>query len=340
MRPDVLQRMYTVAQAGAFIDGAEVATFESMWADYVGARYCVGVGNGTDALELAVRATWGAQEIGGLYVPAMTFVATAEAIVRAGENVALVDVEPDTLLAREVDVAVGLYGQAVLSSEAGVVDAAQMHGWKIEGTAAWSFYPTKNLGAWQDAGAVTTDDEGLAEGIREWARHGGRGRVGPGCNSRLDTLAACVLVEKLLYLDQWVEERRQAAESYQRRLRGLGLDIIGDRATSVFHQVVVRVPNRDQVRGLMQVRHVQCGVHYGQALSEMEWLDQYRVDGQRVTSAMFGIEAQIPAQCPEAEQAAREVLSLPLWPGMPISVIDRVVNELGECLAQAKREAE
>lgn len=329
IRACVVQRMYTIGQANEFIDGPEVEQFEWKWADYVGARYCVLVGNGTDALELAVRARF-VSTAGVIAIPAFTFVATAEAVVRAGEDLRLIDVDAVTLLASgPVDVAVGLYGQ-LPPDDLGVVDAAQMHGHRLPGvTAAWSFYPTKSLGAWGDAGAVTTDDQGLAEGIRVWARHGGGGRVGPGFNSRCDSLQAAVLIEKLPYLDEWVEERRQAAESYSRRLRGFGLDVIGDRKSSVFHQCVVRVPHRDAVLRLMLERRVQCGVHYPLALSEMEWLEPFRPD-------VAGDELD---RCPVAEQAAREVLSLPLYPGMPISVIDRVVNMLGESVQLAETEA-
>jgi dTDP-4-amino-4,6-dideoxygalactose transaminase len=136
-----------------------------------------------------------------------------------------------------------------------------------------------------------------------------------------------VLIEKLPFLDQWVEERRQVAGSYRRRLRGMGLDVIGD-VSSVWHQCVVRVPNREVVRAAMERRGVGTGVHYERALSEMAWLEPYRAD---VVQGM---------SCVEAERAAREVLSLPIWPSMPISIIDRVVNVLGESIEQAKREAE
>lgn len=330
VRDCALQRIATIGQFGEFVDGSEVQQFEERWADYVGARYCVGVANGTDALELAIRGVWGADPVEALRVPALTFVATAEAVVRAGEAVALVDVDESLLCRGGVDIQVGLYGQPVpIVGGKRVVDAAQMHGLKLPGrTASWSFYPTKNLGAWGDAGAVTTDDEGLADGIRELARHGGGGRTGVGFNSRLDTIQAAVLIEKLHHLDEWVEARRQIAGSYRRRLVGSGLLVVGG-PDSVFHQIVVRIANgrRPEVRALMRSKGIETGVHYGVALSEMGWLDPFR------EGLALGFVSR-----PVAEQAAREVLSLPCWPGMMLSTIDQVSNVLMESVEEAEKE--
>jgi dTDP-4-amino-4,6-dideoxygalactose transaminase len=323
IREAALQRISSIAGFGDLIDGSEVEAFEERWADYVGARYCVAVANGTDALELAVRGEYGCEDRISLDIPAMTFVATAEAVVRAGESIMLGDVDSVTLLASlSGDVAVGLYGQRPALGEARVLDAAQMHGHSGLGvTASWSFYPTKNLGAWGDAGAVTTDDEGLAAGIRELARHGGAGRTGVGFNSRMDTAQAAVLIEKLNYLDEWVDLRRQAARRYLDECGAAGVDVVGDDG-SVWHQVVVRVPNRDRVKVLMRVRGVETGIHYPRALSEMRWLDPFRLDGGQ-------------CECPRAEAAAREILSLPIWPGIKLSTIDRVVEALVESIEEA-----
>lgn len=325
VRDAAVQRIAAMATVGTLIDGACVQMFEERWADYVGARYCVGVANGTDALELAVRGEYGADDMGSLDIPAMTFVATAEAVIRAGESIMLNDVDQDTLLASlSPHVAVGLYGQRPALGAAKVLDAAQMHGHKgLRVTSSWSFYPTKNLGAWGDAGAVTTDDEGLADGIRELARHGGAGRTGVGFNSRLDTAQAAVLIEKLRYLDDWVDLRRVAARCYLDSLGSAGVQVIGDLGESVWHQVVVRVGNRGRVRDLMRERGVETGIHYPLALSEMRWLDPYRLDGGQ-------------CECPRAEAAAREILSLPLWPGMKLSTIDRVVEALVESIEEAE----
>lgn len=332
VKDEALQRISTIGFGARWIDGAEVTIFEERWAEYCGARYCVGVANGTDALDLAVRGVFGpVVPAEPLVVPALTFVATAEAVVRAGETLILADVDPVTLLARgPVDVAVGLYGQPVPDQvvPAGVVDAAQMHGLGLTGaTASWSFYPTKNLGAWGDAGAVTTDDEGLAQGIRELARHGGAGRTGVGFNSRLDTVQACVLIEKLNFLDDWLEARRQAVGSYQRRLRQYGLDVIGDPRTSACHLCVVRVPHRERVRTLMAQAGVETGIHYGRSLDQMVWLDPFRVGGGQ-------------AQCPQAQRAAAEVLSLPLWPGMRLETIDNVCEALVVSVERVAKENE
>jgi dTDP-4-amino-4,6-dideoxygalactose transaminase len=332
-RPVVLdefeKRLRRIVVRNDFVDGPEVAEFEEAWADFVGARYCVGVANGTDALELAVRGTWGAVTVAGLSMPALSFVATAEAVVRAGEKVMLHDVDPATLTVPAgvgVNVQVGLYGASVIG-RGGVVDAAQMHGLQLPGrTASWSFYPTKNLGAWGDAGAVTTDDEGLAQGIRELARHGDGGRFGVGFNSRLDTVQALLLLVKLPRLRGWVEARRQAVGQYRRRLAGSSISVVTDDRSSVCHQMVVRVPSRATVQAEMAATYgVETGVHYRRALSEMGWLDPFRV---------------WPSECPEAEAAAREVLSLPLWPGIMTSTIEQVVDALMRSVEAAERLAE
>lgn len=322
VREGAVQRIASIANVGALIDGSEVTQFEERWADYVGARYCVAVANGTDALELAVRGAWGAEQTAGLSIPAFSFVATAEAVVRAGEEIRLQDVDPVSLLAeRPVDIGVGLYGQRPPVCR--VLDAAQSHGWRVAwATAAWSFYPTKNLGAWGDAGAVTTQDEGLAEEIRALARHGYNGATGCGFNSRMDSVQAAVLIEKLPRLDEWNTERMAAADEYRRR----GVELIGG-TDSVYHLAVIRVDRRDRVLREMLKRRVSCGVHYPLALSEMPWLDQFVVEGGG-------------SACHVAQRAAAEVLSLPLWPGMSLGTIERVVEALGESVAAAAKEGD
>lgn len=324
IRDAVAERWEVIIDEQSFVDGPEVTEFEEAWAAYVGARYCVGVGNGTDALELAVRGLYGRERLAGLAVPALTFVATAEAVVRAGETVMLADVD-DQLLARQSGgVGVGLYGQHP-GDAAAILDAAHMHGHKTGGRlAAWSFYPTKNLGAWGDGGAVTTDDEGLADEIRELARHGYNGATGCGFNSRLDTLQAAVLLEKLPFLDGWAMDRRAAATDYATRLIEHGLEPIGADGDGhhVWHQVVVRVPHRAGVLRGMLDRHISCGVHYPLALSQMPWLDPFLMKERY--------------ECPVAERAAAEVLSLPLWPGMESAVVERVVEALVESIEEAR----
>lgn len=312
LRATVLQRIDSIANVGQLVDGPEVTQFEERWAHYVGARYCVAVANGTDALELAVRGVYGSGAAPALRIPAFSFVATAEAVYRAGEEIDLVDVNPISLQVKggSTDVSVGLYGQA--PPTAAVVDAAQCHGHKLAwATASWSFYPTKNLGAWGDAGAVTTNDEGLAEGIRALARHGYNGATGPGFNSRMDSVQAAVLIDKLPRLDEWIEARRAATARY----RALGVELVGD-SRSTWHLAVVRVPRRDIVLREMLRRRVSCGVHYPIAISSMPWVGP-------------------DAVCPEAAAAAGSVLSLPLWPGIPTATIERVVDALGESIEAA-----
>lgn len=313
----VARRWEVICARNAYVDGPMVAEFEEAWADYVGADWCVAVGNGTDALELACRALWGGVTLRGVSIPALTFVGTAEAAVRAGENLIVCDVDEATLLAPNTSISVGLYGQPIEGPA--IIDAAQMHGIRTGGQlAAWSFYPTKNLGCFGDGGAVTTSDENLADEIRSIARHGWLGEQ-LGFNSRLDSMQAAVLLEKLPHLDGWVAQRREAAETYRVLLEDIGLPLYGG-ADSVFHLAVTRVRQRWRVIAAMAEQGIATGVHYTRALSMLPWLTPYRV---MPTSG---------PECPRAELAAEEVLTLPLWPGIDPRTIERVVETLGDVL--------
>jgi len=247
---DLAPDLAHVLGTAGFVGGEHVTAFEGEYAAFSGVRHCVGVGNGTDALELALRAVQaghGAEVI----IPANTFVATAEAVVRAGATPVLVDVDPDTLLIDPERVAdavtprtravvpVHLYGRLAEVDEVAravegrqivvVEDAAQSQGASRSGTcsgavgtiAATSFYPGKNLGAAGDAGAVTTDDADLARAVRLLGNHGSQSKYVHdtlGFNSRLDALQAVVLRHKLRRLAAWNDLRRDAARRYQELL--------------------------------------------------------------------------------------------------------------------------
>ena len=244
MSHQILDQMAQVMETTSFVLGPQVSAFEQAYATFCEVPHCIGVGNGTDAIELALRAA-GIGSGDEVIIPANTFVATAEAVVRAGARLVLADCDEDYLLdaASVADnltsrtravIGVDLYGQAakfeeiasvVGDSVAIIEDAAQSHGASRWGQAAGSlgiaastsFYPGKNLGAYGDAGAVMTHDGRLADRVRELRNHGGQRRyehVVVGTNSRLDSIQAAVLAVKLSELPAWNRERELAAQRY------------------------------------------------------------------------------------------------------------------------------
>ncbi|GAA3398377.1 DegT/DnrJ/EryC1/StrS family aminotransferase [Streptomyces roseoviridis] len=340
----------------AFIGGEEVGEFEREYAEFGGVRHCVGVANGTDALELALRAS-GVGAGDEVVLPANTFIATAGAVARTGARAVLVDCEPDTLLidpvaalaavgaATRAVVPVHLYGQcADVAALAGglpghvriVEDAAQSQGASRHGRtpgsggiAATSFYPGKNLGAYGDAGAVLTDDAEAAALVRAVANHGGVHKYRhdvPGFNSRLDGLQAVVLRAKLRRLAAGNAARRAAAARYDELLAPLAAagrvvrPTTADGNVHVWHLYVVRVPgtDRDEVVGKLNAGGVGAGVHYP---SPVHLTPAYR---------HLGYER---GDFPHAERAAGEILSLPLFPQITHDqqrrVVDVLVNALG-----------
>ncbi|GAB3493896.1 DegT/DnrJ/EryC1/StrS family aminotransferase [Amycolatopsis cihanbeyliensis] len=346
-----------VLKSTAFIGGPQVATFEAEFAEYSGVRHCVGVGSGTDALELALRAL--GLEHGSdrdeCVLPANTFVATAEAVVRAGGRPVLVDCEADTGLidvhalagalgprTRAV-IPVHLYGQTApvelirpLARAAGaavVEDAAQAQGARRHGVcagglgdvAATSFYPGKNLGAYGDGGAVLTGDPELARRVRLLREHGSPRKYEHtelGFNSRLDTLQAVVLSAKLRRLSHWNAARRTAAARYARllsRLPAVRGPVVLEGNEPVWHLYVVRVPARDRVLELLRAEGIGAGVHYPTPL--------------HLTGAFGGL-GHGEGDFPVAERLAGKLLSLPLFPEITGTQQERVVEVLGEALEE------
>jgi dTDP-4-amino-4,6-dideoxygalactose transaminase len=318
----------------AFVGGPDVAMFEREYAAETGVAHCVGVANGTDALELALRVA-GVAAGGEVILPANTFIATAEAVSRIGATPVLVDVDPDHLLIdpalvgdaitsrTQAIVPVHLFGQvapveslAALVAAAGipvVEDAAQAQGARRHDrpagglglAAATSFYPGKNLGAAGDAGAVTTDNEEIARKVRVMAAHGSPAKYVHevvGMNSRLDTVQAVVLRCKLTRLAGWNESRRKAAERYRDLLSsvaGVTLPFSAPGNLDVWHLYVVQVDNRDAVLDRLRAAGVEAGVHYP---TPVHLTQAY---------AHLGLAR---GSFPVTESAADRILSLPLFP--------------------------
>lgn len=336
----------------AFVGGPAVGTFERDFAAYLGVAECVGVANGTDALEIALRAL-GIRPGAEVIVPANTFIATAEAVSRMGAVPVVVDVDPDQLLIdpaaakaaitsrTEAIIPVHLFGQVAPMEEildvagsaglAVVEDAAQSQGARRHGRSAGtfgsvagtSFYPGKNLGAAGDAGAVLTDDPEIARRARVISAHGSAHKYDHevvGLNSRLDTVQAVVLSAKLARLEGWNELRRQAADRYAALLADLPGVVVPRSAegnSDVWHLYVVQVDDRDRVLAELHEAGIGAGIHYP------------------VPVHLTGAYADLgtgPGSCPVAEAAAGRILSLPIYPHLTAEQQEQVVAALAKAV--------
>jgi dTDP-4-amino-4,6-dideoxygalactose transaminase len=333
IKSEVVSAVTDVIQSASFVGGEAVGCFESEFATYCGAKHAIGVANGTDALELALRAL----DIGRgdeVITTANTFIATAAAIARSGATPVFVDVDPTTynidpnLIERAVTprtkaiIPVHLYGQPadmrpIMRIAADfrlsvIEDAAQAHGAEYEGRrvgsighlACFSFYPGKNLGAYGDGGAVTTNDARLAERIARLRDHGRITKyehAEVGCNSRLDTIQAAVLRVKLRYIDDWNRQRQTAAGWYSRALAETRFDVpkLGPNRTHVYHLFVIMAEGRDALARQLQDAGAASGIHYPLPLH------------LQPAFAHLGVDK---GTLPITEAIAAQVLSLPMFP--------------------------
>jgi dTDP-4-amino-4,6-dideoxygalactose transaminase len=345
LRDELDAAVRRVLESGRYILGEEVEAFEAAWAEACGARHCVGVGNGLDALHLALRAM-GVGPGDEVIVPSHTFVATWLAVSYAGatpvpvevdEGTANLDparIEPAVTVRTKAIVPVHLYGQpadmdgiAEIARRHGLLvleDAAQAHGAAYKGrpvgglgdAAGWSFYPGKNLGSFGDGGAVTTNDSGIAERVRLLRNYGSRVKyehVVRGFNTRLDPVQAAVLRVKLGKLDEWNERRRVVAEAYRNGLGdvpGLVLPKVPDWARPAWHLFVVRHARRDELRRRLGLAGVETLIHYP--------IPPHRQPAYESASA----------DLPMAEKLAETVLSLPMGPHIDVEQAAHVVSSV------------
>jgi dTDP-4-amino-4,6-dideoxygalactose transaminase len=336
----------SVLSHGRFVGGPEVTEFETAFANYCEVGHCAGVGNGTDALELALMGL-GIGEGDEVIVPANTFVATAEAVRNVGATPRFVDVLPDTLLLdpEATEAALGprtaaiivvhLFGQmadvvalSAIAERHGlplIEDAAQAHGAAYAGrkagswgaVGAFSFYPGKNLGALGDGGAVVSDDAELIARIRRLADHGRsdedrHAHVAVGRNSRLDTLQAAILSAKLPGLDEANKSRVAVVERYRAGLPSWCVPVADDpKARAVYHLAVVQVPDRLIVTRALDAAGIGWGIHYPVPCH---------------LQPAFATYADGPL--PVAEAAAQHILSLPVFPTLGPDGTDRVCEVL------------
>jgi dTDP-3-amino-3,4,6-trideoxy-alpha-D-glucose transaminase len=343
-----------VLAGSGFVLGAEVSKFEAEFAEFCGVRHCVGVNSGTAALTLALLAA-GIGAGDEVIVPAHTYIASALAIVHAGAVPVFCDVEEETGLAEVASVAeligprsaailaVHLYGQPCDMAELGALaarhglllleDAAQAHGARYDGrrtgglgdVAAFSFYPSKNLGALGDGGAICTDDDGIAAAARRLRDLGQRSKgdhVELGFNERLDGVQAAMLRIKLKGLDDGNANRRQAASRYLERLpeacRPLGEK---PERECVYHLFPVRLGDRDAVRRGLSDRGIGSAVHYWPAVHRQPPMASLAPSDARLDSAVRWSETE---------------LSLPIFPELTEAEIDAVVTALDEVLGEVE----
>ncbi len=350
IRPAIEEALRGSLQRGDFIEGAALGEFEASFSAFCGVSHGVGVASGMDALVLALEGL-GVGPGDEVITAANTFIATVFAIQRTGARPVLVDCDDttsnldptaleDAITPRtKAILPVHLYGRLANMQAIGAIaqarslpvleDAAQAHGatrdGKIAGgfgrAAAFSFYPSKNLGALGDGGAVVTDDPELAARLRAVRSYGQRVKNRHdtfGVNSRLDTLQAGVLKIKLERLPEWNRSRAAAAAGYRERLADLPLRLPEDEpGAHVYHLFVIRTPRRDELREGLAEAGIQSGIHYPAPV-------HLQPAGRELASG--------PGSFPVAEKQAEEVLSLPMFPGMREDELDRVADRLTELL--------
>jgi len=336
----------------AFIAGKYTAAFEHDFAEYLGVKHCIGVANGTDAIEIALLGV-GIRAGDEVLVPANTFFATAEAVANVGAVPVFVDIDPEsynidparigaaiTPLTKAV-IPVHLYGLpadmepiVAIAREHGlkiVEDCAQAHGATYRGqrvgtfgdAATFSFYPSKNLGAFGDGGAIVTKSDEVESLARAISNHGQRTKNHHsmiGRNSRLDGIQSAVLSIKLPHLDVWVEARRSRAALYNKLLAGSGvvLPIEPEGRQHTYHLYVVQLPDRDAVQLRLKEAEIETGIHYPTALPFLE---------------PFAARRYLRADYPVAHEQMDRLLSLPMYAELTDEMIGHVCSTLKAAIA-------
>jgi dTDP-4-amino-4,6-dideoxygalactose transaminase len=347
IQSDIDSAIRRVVENTSFIMGSEVSAFEKAFAAFCGVNHCVGVGSGTAALELTLRAL-GIGPGDEVITVSHTFIATAEAISAVGATPVFVDIDPQTYnmavgaLLQTINqrtraiIPVHIYGQpadmTTINAIAGqhdipvIEDAAQAHGstWagrktgSLATAACFSFYPGKNLGAYGDAGAVTTDDDAVAEQVRLLRNHGRHDKYLheiKGFGHRIDALQAAILHAKLPHLDEWTCARRRLADRYNQLLGDLELMLpyVDPQAEPVWHLYVIRTPLREEMLNYLKTQGIGAGVHYPIPLH---------------LQPAYADLGYAPGTLPVTEAVAKSCLSLPIYPEMSDEQQDRVVTAI------------
>jgi dTDP-4-amino-4,6-dideoxygalactose transaminase len=351
IKNEIDQAIASVISDAGFVGGKYVKQFEEEFASFCMAKHCVGVGNGTDALFIALRSL-GVGKGDEVITAANSFIATSEAITMAGAKVVFVDCDPRTynIDTKKISsiitprtkaiIPVHLYGQPAdltalqtIAREHGfllVEDAAQAHGAEFEGKrvgtfgdiACFSFYPGKNLGAYGDGGAIVTNSEELAMKCRMIGNHGRVKKYDhefEGVNSRLDGLQAAILNVKLRHLEEWTKKRREIAHRYNEFLKNSEARTPVEAAgvKHIYHLYVVRIPQRDAVQAALKTKGIETGIHYPVPLPHLQ---AYRYLGHT------------PDDFPVTTQYSKEILSLPMYPELSEAQVEYVCRELKEAI--------
>jgi dTDP-4-amino-4,6-dideoxygalactose transaminase len=349
IRSEIYEAIGEVVESTAFVKGPHTKKFENEFAAFVKASHCIGVGNGTDALEIALRSL-GVSAGDEVIVPAMSFISTAEAVTTAGGKVVFADIDPQT---KGLDpaklkaaitpktkgmIVVHLYGCPANMEELKAVadehglwileDCAQAHAAHIGGQhvgtfgdiSSFSFFPGKNLGAYGDAGAIVTSNEELALKVRMEANHGRVGKYDhefEGRNSRLDSIQGAVLSVKLPRLLEWTEKRREVAGCYRIKLQQLAekglLKLPADIPGHAYHLFVVETPKRDSLLEYLHSKGVGAGVHYPIALHNMKAYEYLH---------------HKPDDFPVADALSQQCLSLPIYAELTDLQLDYICKEI------------
>lgn len=351
LKGEIMEALDDVMSKSHFILGANVKKLESDVAEYSGVSHGVGVANGSDALHISLQAC-GVGSGDEVIVPAFTFFATAGAVARAGATPVFVDIDPKTfnIDPKKIEqaitektkaiVPVHLYGQMAdmdaiveIAEKHGlaiVEDAAQAIGSLYKGkkvgqlgtTACYSFFPTKNLGAYGDAGMIVTKDDEIAEKMRVIRVHGSKPKYYHhvlGYNSRLDELQAAILNVKFPHLNDWSELRRERAEKYTKLLNEQVKDVvtpyIEEHNYHVFHQYTIRVQRRDELQEFLKENGVSTMIYYPKPLH---------------LQPVFAELGYKEGDLPETEKACSEALSLPMFPELKLEQQEYVVSKIAE----------
>jgi dTDP-4-amino-4,6-dideoxygalactose transaminase len=351
MKNEIDAAIADVIAESAFIRGSHVEAFEQAWAKTVGVRHSVSCANGTDALQIAMHAL-GLKPGDEVITTAHTWISTSSMITQAGGRVVFCDVDPVTfnidpaqiqskVTARTVGIIpVHLYGQPAdmdpimaVARQYGLwvlEDCAQAHLARYKGrlvgtfgnAATFSFYPSKNLGAYGDAGCVVTNDDTLADWMASFARHGGKNEhVMEAVNSRMDGMQAAILNAKIPHLPAWTEARRGVASTYDKLLAGIGdveIPRIGPDRDHVYHLYVVRTARRDALKTHLGTAGIATQLNYPKALP---FYPAYAYLGHT------------PSDFPVAHRNQSRILSLPIYPEMPSEMVEYVAEQIGRFFA-------
>lgn len=348
IQPEVDEAIHQVLSSGLFIKGNYVAAFEKTFATKLGVANCVAVGNGTDALFIALKSL-NIQSGDEVLTPALSWISTAETISLAGAKPVFVDVDPDyfhinlkeaqRLITPKTKaiIAVHIYGQSLALSELKqfcisnklklIEDCAQAHFSKhklitagtIGDVAAFSFYPTKNMGAYGDAGCVVTNSEEIANTARRFGNHGGLHKnehLLEGINSRMDELQAAILSVKLNCIDTWNEQRIQHTDTYRNGLAtvsSIKLPELRPHAYHTYHQFVIRAQDRNELRNFLLEMGIETEVHYPCALP---------------FEPAYVFLNHAVADFPVAHELTNEILSLPMYPELKTEQITYVCEAI------------